>query len=133
MISEEEWNSIMESIQLEIGKRIGRRQDYFILAKVIKRDDKKNLVWVAELGDQPIPILAFDYQVKYHDNTTSGSTPAEGAALPMHSVVKKADVKVLCPKVGELVLIAREMGSDFYPRCLGVIHSRNWITDLEDT
>jgi len=114
-----EWDSITELIERLVKKVAGRRSDYFLLARVKKRDKDKNLIWVEELGDQPIPLIAFDYEVKYY--LAVGST----------TQMKKAKVKVICPKIGQQVFIAREWGTDRMPRCLGVIMSKDFILEKE--
>jgi hypothetical protein len=127
-ISNEEWASIAQHVEREVGRLIGRRRDYFLICKVVKNDTTNNLVWVKELGDQPIPLMAFDYDVAYYDESP------RGASVGSYRVYKKhATVKLICPKPGQTVLIAREMGSDFLPRCLGVLHSKKFIIDQEDT
>jgi hypothetical protein len=125
-ISNEEWASIARMIELEIGNRIGRRRDFFLFSKVAKRDPIKNLIWVKELQDTPIPIMSFDYDVIYYDESP------KGVERGYRTYKKHAEVKVKCPLVGEIVLIAREMGSDFIPRCLGVLRSTDYIGDMED-
>jgi len=127
-ITNEEWLSIATHVEREVGRLIGRRRDYFLITVVTKRDTVNNLIWVPELTDQPIPLMAFDYDITYYDESP------RGAQVGSYRTYKKpAEVKVKCPKVGETVLIAREMGSDFLPRCLGVLRSKNFILDQEDT
>jgi hypothetical protein len=120
-ISEGEWVSITRAIGLEVGRLIGRRRDYFILSEVIKHDELKMLVWIKELKDQPIPLLAFDYVTYSYDTQPDGTIKK-----------KEAKMKLKCPKVGDIILVAREYGSDFMPRCLGVVHSKGYLTDLDD-
>jgi hypothetical protein len=128
MITDEEWASIANLVTKEIGRAVGRRRDPFIIAKVIKNDEVDMLVWIKEIKDQPIPLMAFDYEVDYYDESP------RGASAGSYKVYKKtSEARLLCPKVGDTILVAREMGSDFLPRCLGVLHSRNFIRDQEDT
>lgn len=48
----------------------------------------------------------------------------------VRKVMTKATVRM--PKVGQMVLVAREMGTNRLPRCLGVIQGRNWIAPEEE-
>ena len=125
-ISNEEWQSIATFVQREVGRLIGRRRDYFIFSKVTKRDTVNRLIWVKELGDQPVPLMAFDYDVTYYDESP------RGVSSGYRVYMKKAEVEVKVPQKGEIVLIAREMGSDHLPRCLGVLRSKNYVVDEED-
>ncbi|SRR6266542_321058 len=127
-IDDGEWTSIARMIGLETEKLIGRRRDYFMIAKVIKSDKINKLIWVKELGDQPIPLVAFNYDITYFDESPRG----QSGVGDYRTYKKKGKAKVICPKRGERVLIAREMGSDFLPRCLGVIQSKNYVVDLSD-
>lgn len=127
-MSEEEWASVSRFVELEVGKLIGRRRDPLFTAKVTKRDEENKLVWVKELGDQPIPILAFDYEVTYFDESPRGTSG--GGSYKTYK--KTATVDIIVPQIGQLVIIAREMSYDGHPRCLGVVKSRNYIQDLED-
>lgn len=127
-LSSEDFASVGRLIELEVGRLVGRRADTFFTSRVTKRDEKDKLIWVKELGDQPIPLVGFDYDVAYFDESPRG-TGGGGAFKIYH---KKATVKVKVPKVGELVLIAREMSYDGWPKCFGVVFSRNYVQDLED-
>ena len=126
-ISEQEWASIAQHVELEVTRLIGRRRDYFITSVVIKSDDVNNLVWVEEFVS-PIPMFCFDYEVIYYDTVAGGGPP-----FTTNTVQKKfAKVRPLCPSVGETVLIAREMGADRLPRCLGVLKSANFVIDEDE-
>lgn len=113
----------------KIVKRIaGTKADYFITGKVVKVDKKNKCIFMKEFGDQPIPIVGFDYEVKYYDETPRGTNGvAVGAAQPFKTKVKTAKVTVVMPKVGSTVVVAREMGTRRMPRCLGVIQGKKWI------
>lgn len=127
-IEEAEWTSIAIHVEQEIARLMGRRRDYFIMTIVIKNDETKNLVWVEEFGPQPIPCFMFDYEVTYYDTVAGGGPPFD-----KNSIHKKlAKVRPLCPKIGDVVIIAREMGADRLPRCLGVLRSVDFIIDEED-
>jgi hypothetical protein len=124
-IEEAEWTSISVLVEQEVGRLVGRRRDYFMISIVMKRDEINNLVWVPEFGPTPIPLFCFDYEVAYYDTIAGGGPP-----FSFNTVHKKfAKVRPLCPKLGETVLIAREMGADRLPRCLGTLRSLNFIID----
>lgn len=108
----------------------GRTSPVFAQGKVIKADSKKNLVWLKEFGDQPIPVFTFDYDIKYYDTQPTGNVTS-GSPVKTQLKVKKAVVKPKCPKVGETVLIAKQHGSRSLPKCLGVLRSRDFeaLTD----
>lgn len=114
-INHEEWQSI--------DRRIAdlARPSEFVQGKVIKVDKKKNVVWLKECGDQPIPIYAFNYSVKYYDIDQNGNTR-----------VRKAETIVILPKKGDIVLIAKQFGSRRLPKCLGVLRSKDFALEEGD-
>lgn len=97
----------------------------FAQGVVIKADPTKNLIWLAEFGDQPIPIYTFDYDIKYYDTQPVGNVTS-GSPVPINLVRKQAVVTPKCPKVGDTVLIAKQYGSRSLPKCLGVLRSRDF-------
>lgn len=117
MITEPEWASIGNLVTRIIGQRVPRRN--FITGKVVKNDTNSKLVWIKELGAQPIPVVGFDYDVKSYDTDSSGNVNVR------HST---ATPKV--PKVGQMVVVALELG-EAIPRCLGVVQGQNWIVSEE--
>lgn len=136
-IDREEWRSIRALVE----NLTGGKGEYFVTGKVIKRDVKRKLVWLKEFGDQAIPLVAFDYEVRYYDDNSKGrqisvpihvdEVPYSGTAIvgvPNKNTPKTAKVTVMVPKVGETVLVARELGTSRIPRCLGVLMGRGWIT-----
>jgi hypothetical protein len=126
-VTDEEWASIANMIDRTIATNIGRRRDFFMIGTVNKRDTKNNLIWIKEMKDVRIPIFTFDYKVVYYDESP------RGAAVSGYKTYKKeAEVTPKLPEIGDEVLIAKEMGNDLLPRCLGVLRSKNWIEDLED-
>lgn len=104
-----------------VQQTIGTRGDYFVTGKVIKVDDTHRCVYLQEFGDQPIPIVSFDYAVKSYETLSTGRVSA-----------KTATTTVVMPKVGQSVLVAREMGTARLPRALGVIQGLNWIIAEEE-
>lgn len=128
-ITEGEWASIRSLVDVAVGETVGNRGSYFTTGKVIKRDEAKRLVWLEDFGDQAIPLVGFKYEIKYYDETPNGTVGvAVGAAQPFRTRTKTIVVTPQVPKVGEIVVVAREMGTRRLPRCLGVILGKDWVT-----
>ena len=117
MITESEWVSIRTLIESLVGKK----GEYFTTGEVLKRDEDNMLVWTAEFGDQPIPLVGFDYKLKYYDTDSTGVVR-----------VRTGQAEIQVPQVGEVVIIAREFGANRLPRCLGILKGQNWI-DLTES
>lgn len=116
-ISQSEWTAIQDFVNSMLSK-IGSP---FVQGKVIKSDPARKVVWLKEFGHQPIPIIGFDYRVKYNSQAPDGTV-----------IVKKTkpytkDVEILVPQVGDTVLVAQHFGTSRLPKCLGVIKSRNYV------
>lgn len=127
-INEPEWASIANFVEKIVRRIAGSKADYFVTGKVVKVDTPNKCIFMAEFGDQPIPIAGFDYEVAYYDETPRGTTSiAAGGAQPYITNKKSAIVTLVMPKKGQTVLVAREMGTSRMPRCLGVILGKNWI------
>jgi hypothetical protein len=120
-ISEPEWASITNLIEKVSAQVAGKRQDYFVTGPVVKVDPVSKIVWMAEFGDQPIPVVAFDYDVTYYDETASGTV-----------VAKSVKATVAMPKVGDTIVVARELGTRRLPRLLGILQGQNWFVAEED-
>lgn len=106
MLTQADWESIYQTINSALPTH------EVTYGKVVKRDTKKKLVWLKEFGDQPIPLVGFKAEVTYYDTTPTG-------------VKKKvAKIEPEVPKVGELVVVLRQMGSRRLPKCVGVVLSR---------
>lgn len=114
-ISEGEWASIRAMVN-KLTTQVAGRRGYFVTGKVIKRDDYNSLVWLAELGDQPIPVVGFDYNVKYYDTNNTG-------VVNVKNVIASPKV----PDIGEYVVVMLEMGAQSLPRCVGVVQGRDWV------
>jgi hypothetical protein len=117
MISEPEWNSIRTFVERICSDISGRREQYFATGKVSKRDVENKLIWVKGFSDDPIPVVGFEYEVKYYDTDADGNVN-----------VKKARVSPVVPHIGQTVFVAYEMGVSRLPRCLGVVQGTNWVT-----
>lgn len=115
-IYESEWASIRTMCERVVAEMAGRKDSYFVTGPVIKRNVDKKLIWMAEFGDQPIPVTAFKSKVKYYDEDHLGNVK-----------VKWANVVIEVPKIGATVLVVREMGSARLPRCLGEIQGIDWL------
>jgi hypothetical protein len=107
----EDWNAIMEFV----GKEIGRRTGFFEQGKVIRRDTQRKLIWLEEFGDQPIPVIGFDQEVKLYTKTS----------------VQRLKATPLTPKVGDTVLVAKHMGTRRLPKCLGVVQGYDYVLSEE--
>lgn len=128
MISEREWVSVRAMVESVIKSVMGTRMDYFVTGQVIDRDEKNKLVWLAEFGDQPVPVVAYNYNAFYYDESprlTKYGTVGTNADYKTYK--KKLLIEIEVPKVGETVLVAREWGTRRLPRCLGVLQGQNWI------
>jgi hypothetical protein len=121
-LSHDDWREI----QRLITSMVSQQGETFTQGKVVKSDQQKKLVWLKEFGDQPIPCIAFDYSVKYYYEDASGNL------IPRKTNAYSKEVEMLVPRVGEIVLVARHMGSRRLPKCLGVIQSTGYVRDGGD-
>jgi len=121
MITEPEWDSIAALVERSVRQLIGLKSSFFVTGQVTKIDPAKKLVWLKEFADQPVPIIGFDYELKYYDTLETGRL-----------TTRRAQALLVMPKVGQTVLVAREMGSQRLPRCLGVLQGTNWIVAEPD-
>jgi len=119
-------NSDWAAIQDLVNRMITRVGEPFLQGKVIKTDPIRKVVFLKEFGSVPIPIVSFDYQVKYSFKETSGATTIK------KTKAYSEEVEILTPRVGDTVLIARHYGSSRLPKCLGVIKSKRYIEANEE-
>lgn len=119
-ITDPEWASVSNLIEKIAARVSGKRQDYFITGTVIKVDAVNQLVYMAEFGDQAIPIVAFNYTVDFYDDNGTGISK------------KTVTAKVAMPKIGDTILVARELGTRRLPRALGILQGQNWIVAEEE-
>lgn len=101
----DDWNEISG----RIAAAIAQAGESFIQGEVVKRDTDNRLIWLKELGDTPIPVVAFDYY--FIDPVTE----------------LEVTVKLEIPFVGDLAVIALHLGSRRLPRCIGKIQSTGWV------
>jgi hypothetical protein len=114
----DEWHAI----QVLVSKSIEEQGEYFVQDIVVKSDPVNGVIWTKEFGDQAIPLFTFDYQVKYYD--TQGT-----ALIPKKTTAYSKEVVPLTPRKGDVVLIARHLGARRLPKCLGVLKSKNFISE----
>lgn len=110
-----------DEINKVIAKAIGNVGEPFVQGTVIKSDPVKNVVFLKEFADVPIPIVAHHYQVTYNSRDTSGRV------VRLKTIAYSNDVTVLVPRPGDIVLVAQHLGTRALPKCLGVIQSKNYI------
>lgn len=131
----------VREIQRMVNTVVGQVGEPFVVGIVIDNDQVKKLVWLREFGDQPIPIIAFDYQVKYYvKQPTSnnvfgaafGALSIKTAIIPRFTKAYSNEVEILVPQVGDTVLVARHLGSDRLPKCLGVVKGTDYIQTSGD-
>jgi hypothetical protein len=121
LISEQEWNSVRNVAEKVAAEVAGRRVEWLQTGKVIKRDTRNRLIWIQGMGDVAIPIVSFEFDVRYYDKDASGKT-----------IVRYSKAVLDVPQVGQTVLVAFEMGISRLPRCLGVILGKNWVEAEDD-
>lgn len=115
-LDHEDWRQIYKAIDKALPESI------VVQGKVIKADPLKNVIWLNEFGDQPIPLFSFDYDVEYFDTEPTGNVTS-GSPVTTQLQKKKARVKAVCPKVGDTVLVLKQYGSRRLPKCVGVLRS----------
>lgn len=131
-LSHDDWREIQNLVK----RIVSQSGEPFVQGVVVKSDPVNKLIWLKEFGDQPIPLIAFDYKVKYYYNEPFGNTTAVGTAVQTRMKTRTTtayskDVEVLTPRVGDTVLVAAHLGSRRLPKCLGVIKSKNYISGGE--
>lgn len=94
--------------------------------QVIKRDEKNMLVWIKDLGNQPIPIVGFRMEVDYYDNHPFGNTTTVGTPVTQKVTKKTAKVRILLPEIGDTVVVLRQLGVHRLPKAVGIILSTNF-------
>jgi hypothetical protein len=109
------WNAIAD----EIRRQTSEREIYFV--KVTKSDTKRHVIWCQDFGSMAIPLVGHAYGFDYYD--TSGT-----------DVMKKTGtVEVVCPRVGQTVVILDPWGAKRFPICIGVILSKSEHSLWEET
>jgi hypothetical protein len=120
-----EWNAIRDLVLSMLPSKT------MSFAKVIKRDEKKKLIWTKEYGKTAIPLVDFERSFQYYDTQPTGANVAAGVPLPT-KLVKKEDklqknpnllTAIVVPRVGQTVIILEQWGNQRAPICIGVILS----------
>jgi hypothetical protein len=111
-ISDGEWDSIRELV----NRMFSTRADPFVTGRVTKVDANNKNIYMGEFGQQPIPMVANDFEIWYYDTLPNGRT-----------VKKKAKASLVMPGKGNTVVVARELGTHRLPRCLGKLVGKRWI------
>lgn len=113
MLTEADWNNIYKVIRSEITPT------EIIFGEVIKRDVKHRLVWVDELGDQPIPLVGFNNNVTVYDVEPFENIVDVDLDVQSSSRQRVFTSDVIVPQVGEVVMILRQFGQNRLPHCIG--------------
>lgn len=109
------------SVRALIQRMFSTKAEPFITGRVTKVDNTNKNVYMSEFGQQPIPMVAQDFEVVYYDTQWNPSTSKNV------TVKKTAKVSVVMPKKGDTVVCARELGTHRIPRCLGKLIGKKWI------
>jgi len=78
------------SIQTMVNGAIAEQGQTFLTSQVVKRDEIRKLIWVKELGDQPIPLVGLKATVRVYDT----DLPI-GAMVPFGSLTPPSEF-LLC-------------------------------------
>ena len=121
------WNAIYAAIKREAKPR------EVTFGKVVKRDATKRVIWLAEFGDLAIPLVHFNYSFEYLDTVPEGNSvpgnPTNTNMVHRGDKTQKNDayhVKVIVPKVGQMVCVLNPRGSFRFPMCVGVIQGQGY-------
>jgi len=118
------WNGIADLVR----RSQSPREVYFV--SVTKADKVRSLVWAKEFGDVAIPLVGFSRSFAYYDTVPTG---VSGATVTTEKQ-KRSDATnknsnylahVVCPSVGDLIVVLDPWGAKRYPICVGVIQSRS--------
>jgi hypothetical protein len=109
-LNERDWASIYGAIEQSIPP------SEVVYGRVLRVDKVRKLIWLAELGSTPIPIVGFRYTVTVYD---------EGATTTTR---KTYHVEPDVPKVGDLAVVLRQMGTRRLAKCVGIVMSTGFVT-----
>jgi len=118
------WNGIADLVR----RSQSPREVYFVA--VTKADKTRNLVWAKEFGDVAIPLVGFLRSFAYYDTVptgVSGATVTTEKQKRSDATNKNANylAQVVCPSVGDLIVVLDPWGAKRYPICVGTIQSRS--------
>jgi hypothetical protein len=87
-----------------------------VCGRVIKSDAKRKLVWLEELGDQPIPLVGFRGYLRYLEKDANGAAQS-----------KRIEIDYDVPSVGDTVAVLKQSGENRLSKCVGVILSTGYV------
>jgi hypothetical protein len=118
------WNAMAD-----LARRSQAPREIFF-SEVVKADAISNLVWTKDFGDVAIPLVAFEYAFAYYDTQPTGNVtagqPVKTKSVRREDVThKNANFKthVICPSVGDLVVILDVWGVRRFPVCIGLLQA----------
>jgi hypothetical protein len=126
-LSSNVWNAIYDAIARSAKPR------EITFGKVVKRDATKKLVWLEEFGDLAIPLVTFGFTFEHFDSVPLGNA-APGNPWDTTKVLRRDttgtnphyQVKIVVPKVGQLVAVLNPSGTRRFPMCVGVVQSTDY-------
>ena len=91
-----------------------------IFGEVIKRDTKHKLVWINELGDQPIPLIGFGANLTAFDVVPDGNIV--DVDMDMNTVANQRIFQIdpITPQLGQKVCVIRQFGLNRLAHCIGI-------------
>jgi hypothetical protein len=113
MLTEYDWAMIYKAIESRV------QPSEIVYGEVIRRDIKHRLVWIDEFGDQPIPLVGFNYNVPVLDVEPLGSIVDPDLDIQMIPRQRAFSGNVIVPQIGEVVLVLRQFGRNRLPHCIG--------------
>jgi hypothetical protein len=118
-----------DELHSDIWNRIGtmidrtRARPEIRFGKVVRRDERRRLVWLEDYGDLAIPLVAFHFGFSYYDTDETGQPQLRSDPSGDNTSYQ---TKLLVPKVGERVVILDSGGAKRFPFCVGVIQSSEY-------
>lgn len=107
------WNAIANFV----GKSTSTREIYFV--SVTKVDAVRKIIYAEDFGNIGIPLVAHTSTFSYYD------TQADGSVKKREDPDNPAfQTEIVCPSVGQLVIVLDLWGAKRFPVCLGVVQSK---------
>lgn len=112
---------LSDTVWAQINTLVSRHQsnDEVTRGTVIKVDTNNRNVFVKEFGDTAIPLVGFTYDIEYYDTDAAGAVQK-----------KTYKAEPAMPKIGDLVVIARQSGQRRLPLCIGIVKGKNYIVGV---
>lgn len=107
------WNAIADLVQ----RSQLPREVYF--CKVTKIDRARQIIWTEDFGAIGIPMVAHTFSFAYYDTTPTDVQHRDDPGNPAFQV------KIVMPKVGQVVIVLDPWGAKRFPICVGVIQSKS--------